>query len=71
MLHVVFGELAPKSLALQRAEAVSIAIVRPLRLFEILFRPVILVLNGFGRWFLARCELDPLAGRTTCTPPRS
>lgn len=29
-LHIVFGELAPKSLALQRSEATALWVVRPL-----------------------------------------
>ncbi len=36
-LHIVLGELAPKSLALQRSEGTSLAVVRPLGLFLILF----------------------------------
>ncbi|MFM8595351.1 MAG: hemolysin family protein, partial [Chloroflexota bacterium] len=61
-LHLVFGELAPKSLALQRPEAVAMASARPILLFLMLFRPVILVLNCVGnavvRWF----GIEPAAG---------
>ena len=32
-LHIVFGELAPKSLALQRPEATSLAVAAPIDLF--------------------------------------
>src|SRR5215217_8678569 len=38
-LHIVLGELAPKSLALQRSEATALWVVRPLELFLLLFRP--------------------------------
>jgi putative hemolysin len=62
VLHIVFGELVPKSLALQRAEAVSIAIVRPLGFFLVLFWPAIFVLNGFGNWLLRRAGLNPSSG---------
>jgi CBS domain containing-hemolysin-like protein len=38
-LHIVLGELAPKSLALQRSEGTALWIVRPLALFLFLLRP--------------------------------
>ena len=47
-MHIVLGELAPKSLALQRSERTSLAVVRPLSLFLFVFRPAILFLNGLG-----------------------
>jgi putative hemolysin len=34
-LHIVLGELAPKSLALQRSERTALAVVRPLALFRV------------------------------------
>jgi CBS domain containing-hemolysin-like protein len=45
-LHIVLGELAPKSLALVRAESVSKAVARPLMLFSRVMSPFIWVLNG-------------------------
>lgn len=47
-LHIVLGELAPKSLALQRAEKTSLWVVRPLAVFRFLLWPAIFVLNGLG-----------------------
>ncbi|MBA2125732.1 hemolysin [Hyphomicrobium methylovorum] len=61
-LHIVLGELAPKSLALQRSEATALAIVRPLRWFLFLLRPVILALNNLGNLVLHLCGLQPGAG---------
>ena len=58
-LHIVLGELAPKSLALQRSERTALAIVRPLSLFLLLFRPAIVVLNGLGNAILRLCGLQP------------
>lgn len=37
-LHIVLGELAPKSLALQRSEGTALWVVRPLGLFLFAFR---------------------------------
>ncbi|WP_421070852.1 hemolysin family protein [Pelotomaculum propionicicum] len=45
-LHVVFGELVPKSLAIQRAEHVTLWLAAPMRLFYYLFYPGIVVFNG-------------------------
>ncbi|MGU3359658.1 hemolysin family protein [Methylobacterium sp. M6A4_1b] len=47
-MHIVLGELAPKSLALQRSERTALAVVRPLGIFLFVFRPAILFLNGLG-----------------------
>lgn len=44
LLHVVLGELVPKSMAIQRAEAVTLWVTRPLRWFYIAAKPAI---NGF------------------------
>jgi CBS domain containing-hemolysin-like protein len=45
-LHIVLGELAPKSLALVKPEAVSKIVTTPLRLFSRLMAPVIWLFNG-------------------------
>ncbi|MBF9238366.1 HlyC/CorC family transporter [Hymenobacter sp. BT683] len=45
VLHIVIGEQAPKMLAIQRPEALSIAIALPLRLFYIISFPAIWILN--------------------------
>lgn len=52
VLHIVFGELAPKSIAIQRPVKTTMAISVPLRFFYIIFRPIIWVLNGFANFLL-------------------
>ncbi|MCS7078541.1 MAG: hemolysin family protein [Chloracidobacterium sp.] len=47
-LHIVFGELAPKSLALARAERVALAVALPLDVFCRVFRPFIWLLDRAG-----------------------
>jgi CBS domain containing-hemolysin-like protein len=49
-LHVVFGEMIPKAMALQSPERVSISLNPVMRLFGLLFRPIVLLLNriAFG-----------------------
>jgi putative hemolysin len=59
VLHIVLGELAPKSLALQRNEGTAIRIVQPLRFFRILLWPAIVSLNGLGNLILRLVGLRP------------
>jgi len=48
VLHIVYGELAPKSLAIQYPERTTFFIALPLQLFYILFKPFIRFLNGWA-----------------------
>ena len=48
-LHVVVGELAPKTLAIQKAEWITLVMSRPLVLFYKVMFPVIWLLNGSAR----------------------
>ena len=52
LLHIVFGELAPKSLAIQYPTATTMRLSIPLRIFYYVFKPVIFVLNGFANTIL-------------------
>ena len=45
-LHVVFGELAPKSVAIARAEGTSLFVAPFMRFFYYLFYPGIVIFNG-------------------------
>lgn len=61
-LHIVLGELAPKTLALERAEAVSLAVARPMELFYAAFRPFIRLLNSSGALILRLAGLKAQVG---------
>jgi CBS domain containing-hemolysin-like protein len=52
ILHIVFGELAPKSLAIQRSEQTAMAVSLPLRMFYIVFKPFIWLLNSLANLVL-------------------
>jgi CBS domain containing-hemolysin-like protein len=54
MLHVVLGELVPKSMAIQRAERITLAVARPLRLFYRLARPLIRTFTWLANLVLRR-----------------
>lgn len=51
-LHVVLGELTPKSLAIRKSLATTLVISAPLHFFYIVFKPAIWVLNGTANWLL-------------------
>ncbi|MFL5404830.1 MAG: hemolysin family protein [Myxococcales bacterium] len=60
-LHIVFGELAPKSLAIQRAEGTSLAVSAPMKLFYAVFYPAIWALNGLAGSVLRLVRLPPVS----------
>jgi putative hemolysin len=45
-LSVVFGELVPKALTLDRAETLAVMIARPIELISTVLRPVVWILQG-------------------------
>lgn len=61
-LHVVLGELAPKSVALQYPEETAFTVAKPTVFFENLFRPVIWLLNGTGNLILRTVGLQAPPG---------
>ncbi|AFZ65844.1 hemolysin family protein [Deinococcus peraridilitoris] len=65
ILHIVFGELAPKSIALQRSEETSLWVVRPLMAFAFVFRPAIYLLNALGNGVVSLIGLKPVSGHHT------
>jgi CBS domain containing-hemolysin-like protein len=61
-LHVVIGELAPKSIALQHPDRTSLAVARPTVWSEWLFKPAIWALNGAGNALLRWVGVEPASG---------
>ncbi|TDG37241.1 HlyC/CorC family transporter [Pedobacter changchengzhani] len=62
IMHIVFGELAPKSLAIQRPVATTLFVSVPLQIFYVLFRPIIWVLNSLAAIILKPFGIDTSAG---------
>lgn len=67
VLHIVFGELAPKSLAIQRPVTTTFAISIPLNVFYYIFRPFIWVLNGLANIILKKIGISPIHGHEVHT----
>lgn len=61
-LHVVVGELAPKSVALQNPERTAFFVARPMAVVFHLFRPTIWALNGAGNALLRPLGIRPASG---------
>lgn len=60
-LHIVLGELAPKSLALMNPEGVSKVVTTPLKLFSKLMAPMIWVFNGAANSILRLFGVSPIS----------
>lgn len=58
--HVVVGELAPKTIAIQKAESVALLLAKPLILFYRLMYPFIWLLNGAARSFIRLFGFKPV-----------
>jgi CBS domain containing-hemolysin-like protein len=58
-IHVVLGELSPKTFAIQKAEAISLAIARPIITFYKVMYPFIFVLNGSANLFTKIFGIGP------------
>lgn len=58
-LHVVVGELMPKSIALQYPEKTTLFITKPMFIITKLFTPFIFLLNGMGNQMLKLLKIPP------------
>lgn len=58
-VHTIVGELAPKSLAIQRTEQVTLVAAWPLHAFYLLAWPIIWFLNGAANGFVRLLGLQP------------
>jgi CBS domain containing-hemolysin-like protein len=60
ILHIVFGELAPKSIAIRKAESTTLAIAYPLYWFFVIFKPFIWLMNSLSNIFLNIIGVKPV-----------
>lgn len=58
-LHIVAGELAPKSLAIQKPLPTSLWVAYPLQWFYRVSYPLIWALNGTSLWLLRKIGIQP------------
>ncbi|HRI86216.1 MAG TPA: hemolysin family protein [Ignavibacteria bacterium] len=58
-LHIILGELAPKSIAIRYPKQTTLFIALPLQIFYLFFKPAIYVLNGTANYILKLFGLNP------------
>jgi CBS domain containing-hemolysin-like protein len=61
ILHIVFGELAPKSMAIRYPTSTTLKLAIPLRIFYTVFKPFIWLLNGFANVILKLLGVKPIS----------
>lgn len=61
-IHVVVGELTPKTFAIQRSEQITLAVAKPLVIFDKIMYPVIHGMNGSARFLATKVfGLEPVS----------
>lgn len=60
VLHIIFGELAPKSLAIRYPTNTTLFVASPLRIFYLIFKPFIWTLNGLANLILKSIGIKPV-----------
>lgn len=69
VLHVIVGELAPKNVAIQRAEDTVRVVARPLEAFRWLLSPFILLLNSAGNRLVRAVGVTPATEAELASTP--
>ncbi|MDR1719300.1 MAG: hemolysin family protein [Dysgonamonadaceae bacterium] len=60
IMHIVLGELAPKSLAIRKPVQITFGVALPLRIFYFVFQPFIWLLNGLANMLLRIVGIQPV-----------
>ncbi|RVZ73839.1 hemolysin family protein [Helicobacter pylori] len=58
-LHVVLGEIVPKSLAIAKSEKAALFVARPLHVFWVVFYPVVRLFDVIAHFFLKKVGINP------------
>lgn len=61
IMHIVFGELIPKSIAIRKPESTTMFVAYPLHGFAAVFKPFILMMNAMSNGFLRLIKIPPAA----------
>lgn len=69
VLHVIIGELMPKSIALQKPDTTALWIGRPMLFFATLFSPLTWLLNGIGSFLLRLIGFHSAEGHSQVHSP--
>ena len=67
-MHVILGELVPKTLALQRAEQIALAVAAPMEAFLTICRPLLFFMRRSGGLVLRIFGAQPTRGGAVHSP---
>ena len=70
MLHVVVGELAPKSLAISRTQSIALFVAPVMRVFYAATKPLVDLFNGMGNLLLFPAVAEARSGSPIACRPR-
>ncbi|MDR2840688.1 MAG: hemolysin family protein [Paludibacter sp.] len=59
IMHIIFGELVPKSIAIRKSEETTLFVAHPLNWFYNIFKPFIWLMNAISNWFLRIIKISP------------
>ncbi len=68
-LHVVLGEMVPKSLAIQYAEDTAVRVAGPMRVLQKIISPVVVLLNGIGNAIVRLMGIPPVGSQARLFSP--
>jgi CBS domain containing-hemolysin-like protein len=68
IMHIVIGEQAPKTIAIQRPESTTLWLAGPLNVFYWVFRPFIFILNSLSNIILKVLGVSPIKGAEVHSP---
>jgi CBS domain containing-hemolysin-like protein len=68
IMHIVIGEQAPKTLAIQRPENTTLWLAGPLNVFYLIFRPFIWMLNALSNFIIRMIGIEPTQGAEVHSP---
>ncbi len=66
-LHIILGELTPKSMAISNVEKIMLAVALPMLVFKYILFPFVWVLNHVANWVTRRLGFEPGAEESAHT----
>ena len=68
-LHMVVGEMMPKSWAITHPEAAAVRLAGPFRAYALVFRPVLHLMNAMANAVVRLCGVTPIEALTAAHTP--
>ena len=68
-LHIVIGEMIPKTLALTDSARMTMLLARPMQFSQLVMKYPVMILNGIGRFMLRVFRVPPVEGHARVLSP--